>query len=58
MGNVVMPGVVEDAGGHSGGHWRVLLGCFFKGSAEGKGRRFHTNEAWRGFFLVVEAGDR
>ena len=47
-----MPDHVEDLGGHPRGYWGVLLGCFFEGSAEDKGWRFHTLEGWWGFFKV------
>ena len=63
-----MPDMVEDMGGCPRGHWGVLLGRFFEGSAEDEGRGIvgdfqcegqwlHTNEAWWGLFIVVDAGD-
>ena len=56
VGGVVVPDIVEDAGGRSWGYWGVLLACFFEGSTEGKGWRFYALEVWQGFFIDKAAG--
>ncbi len=38
-------------GGAEGEGWR------FGDGAEGEGRRFHANEAWWGFFVIMDTGD-